>query len=162
MRFTKIKWNGKEVVLAWTTKSGADTIRHTLDSFERPRQEFDDALQAFVPEIVQLLELPTAYAEELKVIGLSINYEEGDRAGLVVTCLKNLAEFNAPLVLNTPHMREPDFDDENPGQMSDTVLQLLGRAQGAATRYVEGKREQGDLFEAESEPAAGRPELVTT
>jgi len=157
MQFTKIKFkegDGK-VELAWTTREGPDrkdSITHSLTSFDRPHPDFVRGMEAFVDPVLELLELHDEYRQGLKVQSLSINYEDGDgRSGLVVTCLKELDETKSPLVLNTPHLREYVDEENAEGFMSTAMENRLDRMQGLARDYVNGTREQGDLFEGEGD-----------
>lgn len=64
----------------------------------------------------------------------------------MVTCLKTLATTNAPLVLNTPHLREDD--GESPGLfLPDAMATLLDRAKQAAERFMQGDRAQLNLLD---------------
>lgn len=169
MRFTKIKNSRLNITLEWETKAGdVDVIKHSMTSYSRPEPEFTEALQAFVGPVMNLLELPSGFDEDLEIIGLSINYEGGweddelPRRGLVVTCLKKLDRAYAPLVLNTPHLREfmegdPDGDDNH--YLPPEFLSRLHEIQMRARRFIDGKREQGDLFDQAWEEA---PESETT
>jgi hypothetical protein len=150
MRFTKIKSSSKGVHLEWTTpaeKHPDNEVHHKLESDDTPAPEFTEALQHFIPEVLHVLELPTEYAIGLRVTGLSVNYEEDDRRGMVVTCLKDLEATNSPLVLNTPHMRElSDEDEDGAGFLSDAMLELLAAAEEQAEAFVHGTRMQLDLL----------------
>lgn len=151
MRFTKIKWNGEKVELRWTTHSGEtlDTIEHKLVSYDPPEPEMEEAFAAFVSPVLDILELPEMYGKDLRVTGASVNWGgESDRMGVVLTCLKDLAETNAPLVLNTPHLKEEDPEDGNAGQMPQKMVRMVDELQSRAARYVNGHRAQGELFEA--------------
>lgn len=154
MLFTKIKWDGNKVELKWETNPNDDTVTHELTSYDPPEPEFEEALQELIPDVLALLELPEGYGEDMDVTGLSISYSgDSDRMGVVVTCQKELTDANSPLVLNTPHMKEEDPEDPNPGQMTRRMKKRVEGVQGRASRYVNGFRSQQDLF-GEDEPAA--------
>lgn len=165
MRFTKIKFNGFQVQLTWIEKKGSSgEVESTLKSYERPDPELGNAMRAFVPIVFDLLDLLRGDWEvDFLVTGLSINEEDDGRKGLVITCLKKLEKANAPLVLNTPHLREPVEDEEfeRTGYFTDGMLEALERAEKAARGYVEGKREQGDLFEAKQSEKEPEPEVFS-
>lgn len=146
--FTKIKWDGKQIYLAWQTKAGNDTVESTLSSKDEPHETFHAALQAFAPGMLELLQLPQAYGRELHVRGVSINYESDGRMGLVITALKML-NTTAPLVLNTPHQKEEGDLDEAGTFISRATRQRLDELVAEAERYIDGHRAQGDLFEEE-------------
>lgn len=147
MRFSKIKWDGKAVILRWTTReNGGETeVHHELESRQQPHPDFTAAIAAFVMPVLDLLELPPEYAHSFSVVGLSLNEEDDGRGGIVVTCFKKLAETNAPLVLNTPHLREAG--DEPEGLfMPSHWLKLIETAEKAAEQFVKGQREQLSLL----------------
>lgn len=149
MKFSKVKYDGKKVELSWTTKEKGAEIAHHLSSSSRPAPEFTGAMRRFVPIVLSLLELPDSYDDGLQVTGISLNEEENDgRRGVVITSQKKLEAANAPLVLNTPHLREPVKDEEadRPGFFPDEMEDAIAHAERAASEYLEGKRAQGDLF----------------
>ncbi len=147
MHFTKIKDDGKQVTLRWDTAKGETVVHHELESRERPAAEFRAVLADFVMPVLDLLQLPPEYAHEFAVVGLAINREEKDgRLGLVVTCFKKLEETNAPLVLNTPHLREYVDGDPDGHYLPSVMLRRIKRAELAAEHYVDGTREQLSLL----------------
>ncbi|WP_425153971.1 hypothetical protein [Candidatus Palauibacter sp.] len=144
-RFTKVKWDRKEVVLRWTTEEDGDVISHTLKSKQPPHPDFGIALGRFDTTVAQLIEVELDWADALRVIGLSIDYDDEGRAGLIVTCLRELQATDAPLVLNMPRVLEPEgaLGSGLPADLFD----LLDRAVVQASAYLAGKRAQSDLFE---------------
>lgn len=147
MKFTKIKYGSDGVELRWTTDSAKDQVAHVLTSKDKPEPEFESRLQLLVHHAARILDLPGSYEMGMKAVGVSLVYEEkSGRKGCVITCLKELpATSVAPACLNTPYLREPDIDDENPC-MSDELVADLADLEAAARRYIEGKRAQQDLF----------------
>ena len=148
MNFSKIKWDGACVELVWDTKlDGAGEITHTLKSYDTPRPEFVEAMRAMVPHVLEVLELEHAgWEDSLTVSGLSINEEEDGRRGLVCTCRRALDIANAPLIINTPHLREFRDDEQLKGFLPDDMLVQLTKCEVEAALYLKGKRAQGDLF----------------
>jgi hypothetical protein len=161
--FTKIKSNGKQVVLEWTTpaKGGrtGELIEHRLCSEQPPVQEFTDALDALKVEVGALLEVPAKWALPLRVIGVSINTEEDGRKGYVITALKDLEATNAPAVINTPHLRAQEDDEEQGKFAPASLIELVGEVIERAKDYVGGKRAQLDMFADEKKRKRG-PALV--
>lgn len=149
MKFSKIKFNGYRVELIWSTRApgSLDETETKLSSGAAPRPEFVAAFNAFKPLALDLLELPE-YGEGFIVTGLSINEEDNDgRGGLVITSMKTLKQANAPLVLNTPHLREPvdDNQDGAAGFYTEGMSGALATMLGEAKRYVNGERAQQEL-----------------
>ena len=168
MRFMKIKYDGEKVRLEWETErkrirqdgsEATDRTQHKLVSDDQPEDGFTRALDAFREVVLRILELPDAYGEGLSVRGVSLSYTDEDRMGCVVTCLKELAATDAPLVLNTPHLMELDLDNPEQAAMPAEMEEAIEALCEAAERYVEGHRAQGDLF-AGAEEVAGQRELV--
>jgi hypothetical protein len=60
-----------------------------------------------------------------------------------------VADTNAPFAFTTPLMVEPSEDDETNGTLvwPEGLDEALTKLQAAASHYVQGDREQGDLFD---------------
>jgi hypothetical protein len=160
MNFTKIKYDGKKVELHWNEKRPKGTdLTHTLTSTEPPAPEMRKALDKFDSFVEELLEVPSIWMDSLTVTGLSINEEEDGRQGLIITSQKKLAGANAPLVINTPHLREPTkLGEEGPGFFIDGMSEATTTAEEAAENFVKGKRAQRSLFD-EEKPADKKRQL---
>lgn len=163
MKFSKIKWDGACIELAWTTKlDGAGEVTHALKSYDTPRPEFVAAMRALVPHVLEVLELDQAgWEDTLTVSGLSINEEDDGRRGLVCTCRRALGIANAPLIINTPHLREFMDDEQLKGFLPDDMLAAMAAVEQEAALYLKGKRAQADLFDALVPPADSGIESVT-
>ena len=151
-KFTKIKFDGEKVHLAWTETAGpdgVDEVKCELSSNDLPHESFTAALLALKSTVTSLCDLPITWLENdlypLVVRSASINYEDGGLRGFVVTSLKYLPRTNAPMVLNTPHMREDDGESQGNCAPSDMVG-LIEDLEREAVRYIKGHRAQGDLF----------------
>jgi hypothetical protein len=158
MRFSKIKYNGAAVELQWVVGKEFQTaeVKHVLKSIEPPAPQLLESLNAFLPFVAQLLELPEVelgqptFMDEVWVSGLALNEEEGSgRRGIVITCRKPLKGARAPLIFNTPHLRE-DLDLEGPGFMLRGMMDAIEDAERAAQAFVNGERAQGELFDREA------------
>lgn len=163
MKFSKIKFDGITVELHWTTElDGGGIIKHSLESTDAPRPEFVAAMRAMVPHVLEVLELESAgWEDTLSVSGLSINEETDGRRGLVCTCRRSLEIANAPLIINTPHLREFMGDDQLKGFLPDAMLLACTECEREADLYLRGKRAQGDLFDALVPKADSGIESVT-
>ena len=163
MKFSKIKWDGACVELQWTSKlDGAGEVTHALKSYDTPRPEFVAAMRALVPHVLEVLELDQAgWEDTLTVSGLSINEEDDGRRGLVCTCRRALDIANAPLIVNTPHIREFRDDEQLKGFLPDAMLAAMEAVEREAELYLAGKRAQGSLFDALVPSAYSGIESVT-
>lgn len=127
---------------------GGGEITHTLKSTEAPRPEFVAALRAMVPHVLKVLELERAgWEDTLTVSGLSINEETDGRRGLVCTCRRSLDIANAPLIVNTPHLREDIDGGGDKGFLPGKMLSAMLGVEIEAEYYLKGKRAQADLFD---------------
>lgn len=154
MSFTKIKLTKAEVLLEWVTEEGPrrnDQHEHRFRSIEVPHPDFAAAMQAFVGPVLRLLELPAMYGEGLTVTGLSLTHEDERGTGLVVTCQKQLAGAQAPLIFNTPYL--PEDGGEHGASLPSEMLVALDEAISQAREFLNGKRAQGDLFEKDGKAA---------
>jgi hypothetical protein len=154
MRFTKIKFSEKTgVELAWVTKKdGGATESVEFSSPEQPLPDLKQALSAFRDFVIELIEAPEPWREEITITTLSINTEKDGRRGLIVTATRKIEKASGRvLVINTPLMKESgeNTSDEASGIFEDEILTLIANAETAATRYHKGEREQLDAFQAE-------------
>lgn len=145
MDFTKIKHHKSKVTLEWTDEGVSDSKHTTLTSHDDPEEDFTEALQGLAPIVVRMLELPASYADGLNVIGVSLTYSEMQGRGVVITCLKEVGSFNAPLVINTPHLVE---ENEHGPEMPGDLIDALDELQEAARRFKDGHRLQMDMMAA--------------
>ena len=143
MRFSKIKYDTKEVSLKWTTEKAGETHEHQLTSAQTPHPDFVAALADLVNDVSTICDFPIDYEDGVRVqsVSLSLSEKTGQR-GAVITALKSLAIANAPLVLNTPHLVE----DGESGVMPHGMPRRLEALQREAAAYLNGKREQTELF----------------
>lgn len=145
--FHKIGFKGGSVVLRWQTsaRGGLEQVKHELESRDVPAPGFHHALQGLGAFIQTALEIDP---EGLTIQSVSINHEEDGRRGFVVTALKAFPGFfNAPLIINTPHVREPASDDDvGPGFAPDDLVVAVDRLEREANRYLNGERAQRDMF----------------
>jgi hypothetical protein len=168
-QFTKIVANQKHVALHWSSrKKSADDVEeitsHELQCQAKPRPSFDTALQAFKPFLLKILGAPASWSEGTTVTGISLNKEEDGRRGVVITASRKCPHGAAPIAINTPHLREP-IDDKDAGSsfflegMADAIDVMYQEAQ----KYLEGDRQQGELFTddaAKKGKRGGKPTLV--
>lgn len=150
MRFTKIKWNGKQVTLAWKHRgSDTESTASEMTCSDFPRAEFAEALQEFAKHIASLISAPVEWIDRMTVTTLSISYKgEGEARGLVVSASLPLEDSNAPFVINTPHLKEPVADiGEEGSTLPSGMVALMDRMFGLAEQYRLGTREQLDAFE---------------
>jgi hypothetical protein len=158
MRFTKIKSTDKGVALEWVKKKAeGEEVASKLTSPQPPAPELPSSLAAFKPYVMELLDLPESWREDLIVTQLSIS-EQGDEnlRGLIVTARRRIEKANGrPVVFNTPFMPEAgENTSENIATLDDATIALIEAAEDAAAGYLNGDRSQAELFTAKETTAA--------
>ncbi len=144
MQFTKIRYDGSNVELTWEEADGEETRTTKLFSTDPPKKPFQEALNAFLPNVLELLELSEQYGQDMSVRSVSVQHKRGGSEGLVVSCVKSLPETNAPFVLHTPYLLLlEDEADSVVASMDEALSDLRQQAQ----RYLDGDRAQGNLFQ---------------
>lgn len=169
-QFTKIVANGKAVQIHWLTKKKTasdveEQQSHVLDSPERPRPEFDKALQAFRPYLLTIIGAPKDWNDSTEVIGISLNENEERSRGVVITARRKCPYGSAPIAINTPHLRESiDVKETGPTYLLPGMVEAIDRMCEEAQTYLDGDRAQGELFGdegGEDKKRKGKgPELV--
>lgn len=146
MPYAKIKYSvAKGVALTRVEdRANVDSIESTLTSHELPRPEFVAALNALTAWVVQCCELPSTYAEDMSVVGVTLSL--GEHGGCVVTALRKVRGASSPVVINTPHVPSVPTSDGGPA-LPPTVNALLIQLEAEADRFWTGERAQADLFE---------------
>lgn len=150
MRFTKIKVNDKGVQLLWsTTDASGLTHNHDVSSPEKPAPELPEALAAFVPYVMDLLDLPPNWREQIRVTTINLNEEKETKSrGLMVSVTRKIAKASGrPVSITTPHMREAtENTTATTGILDDDTLELIAKVERAAAAFVKGERMQGELI----------------
>lgn len=156
-RFKKIRWNGSEVGLEWTSQDGSETHNHELTCKDDPRAEFDTALQSLRGDVLVIAELPREYGTDMRVqsVSLSLNQKTGAR-GAVVTSMKTLKIANGPLALHTPHLLaeipgELPLEGEPTGVMPTGMWGRIEKLEQEAWAYLAGKRAPVEATEESSD-----------
>lgn len=161
-RFSKVRDSGKVVTLKFTTEDNdtKGTHHHEVIGEARPHPDFTAALQAFKPFAAQLLDLDDSYLATARVVSVSVS-RKGDARGATIHLTRPCSKTTAPFNIHTPHVKElvdtgADEDEgaepENPvGVWLPGMDEALDELEREAVAYVNGKREQGDLFEQPAE-----------
>lgn len=149
---TKIKFTEKKTKICQKSEA-SDRERETTTVFEIERHpDFDKAMQALVPHVLNVLQLPETYAENMEVSGISLSCNDTQGEGAVVTCTKTLGGIGAPLVLNTPHLHE-DPEMTGSSKMPDDMRIAINAIEKEAKNFLNGKSAQLEMF-SKSEKAA--------
>jgi hypothetical protein len=151
MHFSKIALNAKRVLIEYRGEgtNPKDQIATSHRSVQRPKQEFVDALAAMKAFAQRIVGTTAKWMEEVTVTAVHISEQRGGRRGVMISATRPVADTNAPFVFTTPIMVEVSDDDESSGALGwpAGLDDALAKLQAAASHYVQGDREQGDLFD---------------
>ncbi len=128
---------------------------HTVESPERPRASLRGALALMADHLCVMAELPSTWAKELEIRGVTVTHTN-DVRGLVITGLRKLKGSNAPLVLNSPHFTECPYNEDGDSEVGIYTAACgvdLDELEKQVWCYVDGEREQLQLG-LEAEPSA--------
>ena len=153
IRILKVKRKKQGAKIEFENATADKTDKFTFDCGDDPVPAFDKALGVLVDHVVEICELPEDYAEGMKVSSVSFSYGgPNETMGAVITAQKSLSTANSPLILNTPHLPSEPYSgniaDPSPvldGDCVDALSEVLSQA----ALYIDGVRQQGDLFEGE-------------
>lgn len=173
-QFTKIVNNSKQVHIEWITRKrtaseAEEQHNHQLECQEKPRPEFDTALQAFKPFLLEIIGAPADWKAKTVVTGISLNKEEDRRRGIIITAKRTCPFGAAPIALNTPHLRESldETKETGPNFLLPGMVNAIDAMCEEAQIYLDGDRSQGELFGDEEKEEkksrrgkSGEPELV--
>lgn len=148
MKFSRISVTKKGVNLAYEKADEHKSEETVAKSSEQPLSTFVDALQSFTPFVIDLLEIPEEWRANLTVTTLNLSEDKNGYRGLIVTATRPVPKaYDRPLVLNTPLVREgSDEASDEACTLPDEVLELIGLVETEAVRYLNGEREQRELF----------------
>jgi hypothetical protein len=147
IRWRKIKVTPEQkVFLEYQVKRGKQWDDHTFQCSDMGLESFYDAFKALAEHVQEICELPEEDLIDLRltVKGVTFTYGgERDTPGAVLTGSRKLKFSNTPLNLVTPHKTVEPY-----GEGQDEDMKVL---QAEAERYLNGERQQVDLFNPQSE-----------
>lgn len=161
MKFSKISIASKGVELTREERHGSDVEDRHLNSTSEPLPSFVDALQAFGPFFIKLLEKAITIVDpaKLKITTLNLSEDKNGLRGLIVTGIVPIPDaYDKPLVMNTPLIREgSELALSDAVVLTDKVLELIKLVQAEAARFVNGER--GQATEAKKKPSENSKEF---
>lgn len=155
MKFTKIKYDGKEVYLKYTVtiKNGnsiTDEITSELKSRREPLPSFKNAFNDLKSEVEGILDgtIAEGACDKAEIRGVSLSWTN-DIMGAVITAIIPVDSANAPMTVNTPHLPQTDYNPSGNGPTLTKVCANKIHILIAETeRYYNGEYEKPDeLFE---------------
>lgn len=140
-RIEKVKFDGSKVRIEYSTERKDGRFdEQVLASFDTPAKEFNDALQALKADVCTICELPSDYANVMRVSSVSITWTN-DVMGAVITAVRPVKTANSPVVLNTPHLPATDYAPGGSGPtLEGATVERLERLIAECHRYILGDR----------------------
>ena len=148
-RLKKLSYDGDLVKVVYEVQRLDDWDTVTIDAHQMPLPALTSTLAALRPHVAAICELPDLYIRALQVRGVSLSYSAcagEETRGAVITALRTV-RARAPLVLNTPHLREQETADGP--TLPSACAELLDELERQAFAYVDGQRwvAQTELFQ---------------
>lgn len=139
------KGPGEPVAITWRIESESGEYDvYAMESKDAALPSFYTALQGLAPSVATLCEIPHDSEHPIKVVNLTLTYDEDNEMGACITGLRTLLSSNSPLVLNTPHRQAVPCNDEGPA-LDNATLDRIAVAISAAWDYLDGERAQAEL-----------------
>lgn len=157
MRFNKIGYNeGKgSTGIEYQVARGEAFDDYSITTAQEPHPDFKKSLEALRPVVLRISELNgVAKPEDLTVRSVSFSYHKNGSTGVIFTALRKMQKSKSPMLLNTPlKILEQGAEDNNPDDegLSDFGVEQVEKLREEATKFLQGKRAQGNLFEGQSE-----------
>jgi len=153
MRIKKVKvMSDEKICLSYETKNTNGKIsEYTLVSGEKATPSFYKTLQELRESVIEICELP-GDKDMIKVSGVSFSFAgDNDTMGAVITAQRKLNNSNTPLNLNTPHKAVEPYGEGKAADakqlLPDECINILNELISESEAYIEGKREQTNLFD---------------
>ena len=140
-RVTKIKLTKERIRVDYQKQFGNEWYDFSCSgAIHNMLGDFNKSLAMLKPVISEICEADESWdLDTLAVIGLSISYDSNDCMGANITALKKLECANSPLVINTPHLKEP-AEEQVPGEYKEDDWQLIEECMDEAKKYARGER----------------------
>lgn len=152
MRIRKVKRKTeKGLIVEFERKSEGKWSKYSMNCIEQPDPRLFAAMDNLSGSVRSMCELPDD-ATTITVKGVSYSYG-GDREvmGATIIAQRNLIHSNSPMNLLTPHKASEPYNEGghiDPKAILDAEdVELLQTLYQHVVEYVNGKREQTDLFE---------------
>lgn len=137
-------------------KEGGKEDYYTIRSGDIPLPSFQNNLLRLRPAVVEILELPNTDEEVKKITIDKVSFDysgEESTMGAVISGRRELKLSGAKMAINTPHKFAKKAKGQSSAVFDKKTIELLENLQTEAIKYIEGERQQGELFKKD-QPAA--------
>lgn len=147
-RITKVSHKNGDFHVRTEEESNGDVIKKDIESDTPANPEFTDALTDIGLYLCKMMEFPKEWTDKHECRSVTINYEEDDRMGVVVSLYVTLAKFSAGISINSPHLREKLAGTPGGGAfMPPKLVELVQEVIAQGQKYMDGDRAQRELLE---------------
>lgn len=134
MKLKKFTRNDKTVFYGMVTNAGQPEESENTSTIKMlPTPECDDALQALVKVVGEVMEYTKAYLDGIVITGVSVAYTKRDTRSMVITYRKALDKLNTSHSMVTPSFRIDDPAEGEAGKLetkhSDECIQVIQYAE---------------------------------
>jgi len=148
MRIKKVTYKNEKVSIRFEkANSDSKLDEFSIVSHDKPVGPFIDALQALLPFVLKMVELPTSYKENMEVIGVAFTYAgELDVMGASILASKELEDSDSPFSIVTPHkpskVDKANAKGEHQPVLTKACVNALMEVQHQAEQFISGQRLQ--------------------
>lgn len=153
MRVLKIKMNDDTVLIEYKKKSNSENggyNKFTIESKEQASPEFKLNLQELSIFVPMMYDLPTEYAEDMKVLGVTFSYRGDDEVmGATVSAKRPVSTSNSPAIFHTPMTFSSSGSDmplPDSKFLPEAMVEILEKLQDNAKDFINGERAQTNMF----------------
>lgn len=177
MRITKIHKNKSGGFnIFWQVQPKNEWVNCGLPCTQKPRPEFEKALQNLKVDVIDMCELSTDYGKSMEVIGVAFSYnEKGVEYGIKIIAIKRMEKSIGTMSIITPYKARYEETPKKKVEKRkgwdtthERILPLIKEAQ----KYIDGKRsddaqEQLPLMDGKTEqekkkkPKKRHPKMIT-
>ena len=164
-RIAKVKLSTKDKSVTIIESEGTEFSDSTETKYVRygvPHADFTKALDALVPHVRDILELPSNWKlGDIRITGVTVSCSEDTEVeGAVISGLVTLTTATSPFSFNTPHLPFDQYAEGNEAPlMPEDAVDAIEEVRKEARQFLNGKRaetDQKDLFASET-PADAVP-----
>lgn len=162
IRMKKVKvTKEKKIMMVYEKKvKGFFQDEYQFTSSEEAIPEFYQALAALTVDVAEICEFPEGYEQKIRVRGVSFSYGgENETLGATISASLHLRYSNSDLNINTPHKIEDYYNGISGDEfqlLPEECVKRLYEVIQQCEEYIQGRRAQGNLFEAQEGSPLGK------
>jgi hypothetical protein len=136
-----VKYKKQTVSISYDSRREGFTDNLILESEELPSPEFVDALKSLKLACCEMLEIDGNNQRRIQPYGVSFSYDSDGGISAVISFMFDIPDTGNAVVINTPPSKKCDVSIESVDALWNMVKECKA--------YIDGKRAQTNLFDAE-------------